>query len=399
VGNTTRTGDVVASKTPHTGTMKTEGEASKRNSDETSIGNGQLWSQFCDDLKEAGDQILAGNSPTDPLTHVEGFRYLTRLLRLSLEKNIEYDNSSYPQFYSLSHETAKIGNDNPDNFYLNCAIDGRRNYQITGNRGSVEYLSIESKAGSFVSGGDMAPTGHVNIDDLQVDHDGNFELILSVEKHAGNWLPLLAESDNVLVRQTFRDRKTDTRASLSIECLNPVRSDVLDSQDFVARFNKVVPFVTGTAGLFARWMDGFSVHVNQLPPNDQSMCLAAGGDPQIHYHNSCWRLTSDQVLVIEFTPPREFRAWNFQLSNYWMESLDYRHHRIAINNSSARLGDDKRVQIIVAHEDPGPGFPNWLTTAGHEVGAMLLRYVGASDFPAVGTRVLTLAELHRAIGV
>jgi hypothetical protein len=378
--------------------MKTESEASKRNSDEASIGNGQLWSQFCDDLKQAGDQILSGTSPTDSLTRVEGFRYLTRLLRLSLEKNIEYDNPDHPQFYSLSHETAKIGNDNPDNFYLNCAIDGKRSYRITGNRGSVEYLSIESKAGSFASGGDMAPTGHVNIDDLQVDRDGNFELILSMQKCPGNWLPLRAESDNVLVRQTFRDRKKDTRASLSIECLDPVRSDIVRPQDFVAKFNKVVPFVSGTAGLFARWMDAFSVHVNQLPPNDQSMCLAAGGDPQIHYHNSCWRLTSDQVLVIEFTPPREFQAWNFQLSNHWMESLDYRYHRIAINNANARLGDDKRVQIIVAHEDPGPRYPNWLTTASHEVGAMLLRYVGASDFPAVHTRVLTLTELRGVIG-
>ena len=110
-------------------------------------------------------------------------------------------------------------------------------------------------------------------------------------------------------------------------------------------------------------------------------------------------LSPEQVLVIEFSPPQVFQAWNFQLSNYWMESLDYRYHRIAINNSSARLGDDTRVQIIVAHEDPGVCFPNWLTTAGHEVGAMLLRYVGASNFPAVHTRVLTLAQLQTQAGL
>lgn len=117
--------------------MKTKGAAKNSHGGEADIRSGQLWSRFCDDLKQSGEQILSPGSPTDALSRAEGFRYLTRLLRLSLEKNLEFDNPDYPQFYSLSHETAKIGNDNPDNYYLNCAIDGRRNYQIKGNRGSV----------------------------------------------------------------------------------------------------------------------------------------------------------------------------------------------------------------------------------------------------------------------
>lgn len=109
--------------------------------------SGALWSEFCDALKLAGEQVLAQGVPDDELTRAEGFRYLTRLLRLSLEKHIEFGDPDFPQFYSLSHETAKIGNDNPDNYYQNCAVDGRHEYRIRGNRGSVAYLSIESKAG------------------------------------------------------------------------------------------------------------------------------------------------------------------------------------------------------------------------------------------------------------
>jgi|TARA_B110000114_G_C14942378_1_gene336918 hypothetical protein len=62
------------------------------------------------------------SEPNDPLTQAQGYRYLMRLLRLGLEKQIEFNDPQYPQFYSLSHETAKIGNDNPDNFYQNCAV-------------------------------------------------------------------------------------------------------------------------------------------------------------------------------------------------------------------------------------------------------------------------------------
>ncbi|MBT4522886.1 MAG: DUF1214 domain-containing protein [Halieaceae bacterium] len=357
------------------------------------LNNGELWNEFCDQLKVAGGEVLARGTPTDPLSRAEGFRYLTRLLRLSLEKNIEFADPQFPQFYSLSHETAKIGNDNPDNFYLNCAVEGSREYRISGNRGSVAYLSIESKAGSFAGGGDMAATGHVELDQLTVDERGNFELVVSARKQSGNWLPMTPASDNILVRQTFRDRKNETRASLQIECTDPVGSDILVPERFAAQLKQVVPFVSGTAFLFRQWMEVFQSHINELPPNDQDMCLRAGGDPSIFYHNSYWQLVAEEALIVEFAPPKRCRTWNFQLSNYWMESLDYRYHRISISSYSAQPEVDGNVRIVIAALDPGPGYPNWLTTAGHEVGAMLLRYVEAQDYPPVQTRVVQFSEL------
>jgi hypothetical protein len=88
---------------------------------EQRILDGSLWADFCDALKSAGQQVLRPETPDDVFNRAEGMRYLTRLLRLGLEKHIEYADPRYPQFYSLSHATAKIGNDNPDNLYLNCA--------------------------------------------------------------------------------------------------------------------------------------------------------------------------------------------------------------------------------------------------------------------------------------
>lgn len=360
----------------------------------------QAWGEFCDDLRALGAQVLAPDTPIDALTRAEGFRYLTRLLRLGLEKCIEYGDPDYPQFYSLSHETAKIGNDNPDNYYLNCAVDGRREYRISGNRGSVAYLSIETKAGSFSGGGDMAPTGHVDVDELEVAANGDFELLVSATRQAGNWLPMRSESDNILVRQTFRERAREQRARLRIECLNPQGQDTLAPAVFAAQLAQVVPFVAGTAGLFRQWMAIFGSHVNALPPNDQQMCLRAGGDPAIYYHNSRWQLGPLEALLIEFTPPGRCRAWNFQLSNYWMESLDYRYHRISVNDHTAVPEPDGSVRIVVSHVEQSAvtgeacwRFPNWLETAGHSNGAMLLRYVAAQDYPPVRTRVLPLATL------
>jgi hypothetical protein len=36
---------------------------------------GRAWNQFCDELKRAGEIVLAPEQPSDPLTRAEGFRY------------------------------------------------------------------------------------------------------------------------------------------------------------------------------------------------------------------------------------------------------------------------------------------------------------------------------------
>jgi hypothetical protein len=362
------------------------------------LADGSAWSHFCDSLKAVGSQVLAPDIPADELTRAEGFRYLTRLLRLGLEKHVEFGNPDFPQFYSLSHETAKIGNDNPDNYYLNCAIDGSRDYRISGNRGTVAYLSIETKAGSFAGHGDMAPTGHVEVGSLEVAPNGDFELLVSAREQPGNWLPMRPESDNILVRQTFRQRSAEQRAHLRIECLNPRGAGLLEPEVFARELAQVVPFVSGTAGLFRQWMEGFGEHLNALPANDQNLCLRAGGDPSIHYHNSRWQLAPQEALLVEFKPPQDCRTWNFQLSNHWMESLDYRYHPVCVNRHNAVTDADGSVRIVVSHlEQPPPAaferYPNWLATAGHGNGAMLLRYVDAAEYPPVNTRVVAVASL------
>ena len=92
----------------------------------------QNWDEFCDELKSIGDIVSRQDNLTNT-DEVEGYRYLTRLLRLSLEMNIEHSDRYHPSFYSLSHETAKIGADNPDNIYLNANIDGSSAADVTIN--------------------------------------------------------------------------------------------------------------------------------------------------------------------------------------------------------------------------------------------------------------------------
>ena len=357
--------------------------------------NQKDWEEFCDRLKQAGERIAHANVPQDALTQAEGYRYLTRLLRAGLESSVEGSDPRYPVFYSLSHDTIKIGNDNPDNYYLNCCIDGNLEYLIEGEVGEVEYFSVATKAGSYATTGDMKPTGEITSDNMRINKDGTFSIFVGLDKPDGdeiNWLETSPESDNLIVRQYCNARK-ERPAQFRIKCLNAKELPLLDSSEFSNKLLRTMSFVEGTSGLFDSWINQFKAHTNQLPANDQEMCLRVGGNEQIHYHNSHWRLKDDEVLVVEPSAIPKCEAWNFQISNYWMESLDYRYYPVTYNNNTAQANTDGSYTLVVAHQDPGSNYPNWLNTAGHREGGMLFRWIAAEEFPAIITRVIKAADL------
>jgi hypothetical protein len=360
---------------------------------EQSILDGSLWEQFCDGLKEAGNIVMRPETPADLFNRAEGFRYLTRLLRAGLENQVEFSDPRFPQFFSLADETKKIGNDNPDNFYQNANISGRYDYRINGQRGTTPFLSMGTKAGSYATTGGQEPTGQIKLSDLEINADGSFEVIVSSRPQPGNWLPMREDSNAVLVRQTFHDRKAEIPTALKIECLNPDRDATLVPVEFAENLLNTVGFVRNTANLFVNWMEIYRGHINQLPSDDQARCTAAGGDAAIHYLQSFWKLAPDEAQVLEVKRVPNCRTWNFQLSNYWMESLDFRYHKISVNKHSAVPNPDGTITIVVAHQDPGPNYPNWLTTAGHDQGGNLFRWVDADEFPPVDARVVKFAEL------
>jgi len=359
------------------------------------VADGTAWRTFCRSLEKAGDVVLGATTPTDAASRAEGFRYLTRLLRAGLESQLEFADPSFPGFFQLANETVKIGNDNPDNLYLNANIRGSRTYRITGTRGSVPYLSFGTKGGGYESDGTMVPTGQLDGRDLEVGADGTLEITVSCEPAPGNWLPMKPETTALIVRQTFDDRSREEPARLTIRCLDPEGTRELRPRELQTGLERAAAFVEGTASMFVGWMDAYAAHPNALPPDDQAKCQRAGGDANIHYLQSRWALGPDEALLIEAKRLPSTGTWNFQLSNFWMESLDYRHHRIHLNSHQAALEPNGSLRIVVAHRDPGPAWPNCLETAGHREGGMLFRWIEADEHPPVEARVVRFDELER----
>ena len=162
--------------------------------------------------------------------------------------------------------------------------------------------------------------------------------------------------------------------------------------------------------------DDFQAHTNSLPLFDQRKSDGAGGDPNIRYYHSYWRLSEGQVLRIRARPP-PCRCWNFrtygarchpdlyrhqpprasplslrpvarlnvahvpdvapsglvshrgaELNNHWMESLDYRYHTVHTNSTLARPDDDGSgwYTLLVCADNPntrGAFYGNWYRRA------------------------------------
>jgi hypothetical protein len=84
----------------------------------------------------------------------------------------------------------------------------------------------------------------------------------------------------------------------------------------------------------------------------------------------CYRFGADQLMFIRGKAPKA-RYFSLCLYNVWMESLDYRTHRISLNHEQLEMDAQGNFEVCLAHANPG--HPNWLDTAGHHAGYVLLR--------------------------
>ncbi|MFV0643401.1 MAG: DUF1214 domain-containing protein [Sphingomonadaceae bacterium] len=351
-----------------------------------------VWRDFCNRLAEAGEVLMRDAAPATAIDQAEGLRYLSRLTRTALNMVVDSSDPDFPRLFMLCDDKIKIGADNPDNLYLQCVVTGDREYRITGKRNSVPYFSIGSKANRYAIDGTMLSTGEIEFADMEFGPDGSFEVIASAREHLGNWLPMTEETTLLIVRQTFDDKKTQIPADVHVERIGsgPDVPAVLTPEKIEAQLQGAAAWVNGTVSTFADWSEWFKGQPNRIYDGDQSVFSRGGGDPNIWYGHIYFELQPDEALVIRAHPP-ECRMWNFQLDNWWMESLDHVHQQVWLNNSMAKYEEDGTVIVVCAEKDPG--FGNWIDLSGRLSGTGLWRWIGASQHPVPDVSVVKVAEL------
>lgn len=355
--------------------------------------SGRAWHRFCAALAETGDLLLDPTAPTGDLDRAEGYRHLTRLLRLAFKLAIEYADPTDPVLMPYMGPTQKFGIDNPDQDYFLARISGRHRYRLSGTRGSALYLGVGIYAGSVARGG-RRTVAHLNDRTLPFDASGRFELQLGPEGESGLDVELPRDATTIILRQTFGDREREVPGRFGIECLSRERPPPPpDPARIAAGLERAVLHVRGSLGLFLELADRWRRQPNHLHPRDDAMAERSFGDPDLYYSGGYFCIEPDEALLFEWTPPR-CRYWSLLLCNLWAESFDYRHHRVHVNGHHSRPREDGSVRVVVAHRDPDLPDATWLDTAGHREGLLCLRYLLADTTPIPQPTRLPLADLR-----
>ena len=69
----------------------------------------------------------------------------------------------------------------------------------------------------------------------------------------------------------------------------------------------------------------------------------------------------------------------------------YNYGKVSIPEED-NLNEDGTLTIVISSLNPD--MPNWIETAGHEQGTMLLRWVGAEEHPVPYSEVKKISELN-----
>ena len=162
------------------------------------------WHAFCDELRDAGEIVFRDTAPARDIDRAKGLRLLARNISLGLQFQLENTDPDYPELLHYFDPLRKQGGDNTDALYVGAPINGEHTYRVSGTRGTAAYFAVTVlEDGETPWGG--AVVGSLIDEEIAVDEDGRFEIVLSPKEHPGNWIKTTPGAWRVTFRQFFAD--------------------------------------------------------------------------------------------------------------------------------------------------------------------------------------------------
>lgn len=385
----------------------------------TSISRSQsAWNDFADALKRIGEKIVSPTGARGGRERAEGYRYLLRLISAAHDLEMESDRR-YPMLRRMMTPIRKFKGDGTDTLYHEAKLDENLTYRLTLRRGDDLFYSATVYA--YDASDAYYIVDHVIDDDLQWDNvfgEQIAEIYLSEKRpeEVRNWIALKGHRPILFTREYFEDfvhgvdEGRFRSAAMHIECLSEVTPlEAFDEPALEAGLGRVVDFIAdatdvslglsifiglnriefqgaGDGNTSARKGSMTRIEEGALILDEDSSSkytpeeLAAMIDPKlvknnlpgpgIQYIGGSFKLAADEVIVVEGVDV-PCRYWNLQILTRYLESGDYRHHKVGISNRHVVKDADGAFRIYAAAEDPGT--TNWISTQGYEYGQILVR--------------------------
>ena len=357
------------------------------------------WNELLAGLGELQATFLEGDRAVTTETGVvNGYRMLATILNLGLDIYL-YPEKGRPVWVDTVtpfRRDRRWGGDNTDAAYKFVIFDPERTYRVWGTRNDSAYFSVtvynEPSPGAWSD----KVIGVVNDSDLSFDADGNFSFYLGANKpdgYDGPWIQFTPDTSAALTRDYQADPLTGKPVDWQIECLDEpdpiVRSDIATAQalrstlTWMRTMFMIVPMSIkertddDRLGLGHETPDGVNTVAEPYRVPDFNFGWSA---TDATYCFGSYDLLADEALVLTYTPPANFRFWNFMPWTEYMAGHNAADGKTSLNNHTAAKNPDGSITIVVARTQLE--HPNAVTTLDNQRGMLAFRWFLADEVPA-----------------
>ena len=333
-----------------------------------------VFHDLLDELRSLEGRITQTDNPLDELTQLEGYKWVFSILAVGLDAYVWAD-ADRPRFVDIVGPYRKWGGDNADAYYQYAPIDPRRTYRIRGRAGDAVYFSLTVYGGPDDGRYSERIVGTVNNRQVDIGGDGDFEIVVGPSDDAD--ITLTPDAVCAITRDYLVDPVNGRRVEWHIEAEDPPPSRRETDADLARRFRAALTWLRDQARIVPIGLGEPNSVDEPYPVPTQTFGWAAG---DAAYAMGSFDLADGEILVIEGRSP-DCAFWNVCLWNQFLHTYDYAYERVTINGGQVVYEDDGSWRIAVAATDPGPSFPNWLSTAGHPRGRIWFRWFLPDETP------------------
>ncbi|WP_422342733.1 DUF1214 domain-containing protein [Parasphingorhabdus sp.] len=353
------------------------------------------WNQKIVSFEETSKLLSLLADPQDPLMTVNAERLFFQTLASGWFT--AFADPDFPDFVPAVNTHLNCIGTNPDFVYGTASIDGNGSYLVTGERGDALFVLMDVNAGGLGVMEELGPSLQtVDFDNLALDKDGQFSLLLSADKPEdweGDWQQLDPSVCSLTIRQASYDWGKGCEARIAIERIDKAHKPRRwSSEEIELRLNALASYPTRLSGMAMNFIKAQREKElwNALEHDDWA---GKGGVQGQHYYQGLFRLEPGKVLLLETELPNSVRYWNVQLSDMLWNSIDWMNRQSSLNGGQAHIDKDGKFRAVISQDDPG--VPNWLDAADNSEGAVMLRWTEASSGPEPQLRLVDMNKLER----
>jgi hypothetical protein len=368
----------------------------------TETGNRSLpsWADQMRALERVSDNLMATWRPDGPTAdETQDMNKLALSILACGYLCRVYTDSRRPVFMPLWNYAFNQGGPDPDYVYSTAEIDSDGVYRISGYRGTSRFVEITQQGFDMMSPADMgaggpAPLTHDLDEDVALDDDGYFSVVLSPERpagHDGDWWELAPGTRRLLMRKCACDWNHELDARVAIERVDDGGAD-MTPEEIARRFSDLAAWIEGMIGFDMQLVRYYREHHGVNTFLRSTKVDEMGGLPKQAYYDGIHEIDDDEALIVETALPERVRYWQMLVADDRFCTIDWVNRQSSINDAQAYLDGDGKFRAVISRLDPG--VPNWLDKANYPWGVIQMRWNRASDYPDPTIKKVPLADVR-----